>query len=61
MSASLYLYKERAFGFEPSTVEDAQRLWELDRQHMEATLRRQKQEMLADSQWLEKKEKQLVS
>lgn len=61
MSASLYFYKERGFGFEPFSVEDAQRLWELDKQHMEETLQRQKQEMLADSQWLEKKEKLLVS
>ncbi|KAK3562987.1 hypothetical protein QTP86_013255 [Hemibagrus guttatus] len=50
---------ERSFGCEPSSVEDAQRLWELDKQHMEETLRRQKHEMLADSQWLEKKEKLL--
>ncbi|MCJ8736756.1 hypothetical protein PDJAM_G00016090 [Pangasius djambal] len=50
---------ERGFGFEPSSVEDAQRLWELDKQRMEDTLRRQKLEMLADSQWLEKKEKLL--
>ncbi|KAK3538344.1 hypothetical protein QTP70_035223 [Hemibagrus guttatus] len=52
---------ERSFGCEPSSVEDAQRLWELDKQHMEETLRRQKHEMLADSQWLEKKEKLLTS
>ncbi|KAI5102476.1 protein-tyrosine kinase 2-beta isoform X1, partial [Silurus meridionalis] len=52
---------ERAFGFEPSSVEDAQRLWELDKQRMEETLRRQKMEMLADSQWLENKEKLLVN
>ncbi|GAA6109347.1 protein-tyrosine kinase 2-beta isoform X1 [Tachysurus ichikawai] len=50
---------ERGFGFEPSSVEDGQRLWELDKQHMEETLWRQKHEMLADSQWLEKKEKLL--
>ncbi|TSO25140.1 Protein-tyrosine kinase 2-beta [Bagarius yarrelli] len=49
---------KQGFVFEPS-VEDAQRLWELDKQHMEETLRRQKQEMLVDSQWLEKKEKLL--
>lgn len=61
MSASLYFYKKKGFGFEPSSVEDAQRLWELDKQRMEETLRRQKQEMLADSQWLETKEKLLVS
>lgn len=61
MSVFLYFYKERSFGCEPSSVEDAQRLWELDKQHMEETLRRQKHEMMADSQWLEKKEKLLVS
>ncbi|XP_017332010.1 protein-tyrosine kinase 2-beta isoform X2 [Ictalurus punctatus] len=51
--------QKKGFGFEPSSVEDAQRLWELDKQRMEETLRRQKQEMLADSQWLETKEKLL--
>ncbi|XP_060790516.1 protein-tyrosine kinase 2-beta isoform X2 [Neoarius graeffei] len=51
--------QERGFGFEPSSVEDAQRLWELDKQRMEETLWRQKQEMVADSEWLEKKEKLL--
>ncbi|KAM9465702.1 protein-tyrosine kinase 2-beta isoform 2-T4 [Clarias gariepinus] len=50
---------ERGFPFEPSSVEDAQRLWEMDKQRMDDTLRRQKQEMMADSQWLENKEKLL--
>lgn len=58
---SASLYKERGFPFEPSSVEDAQRLWEMDKQRMDDTLRRQKQEMMADSQWLENKEKLLVS
>jgi len=46
---------------EPSSKEDAQRLWELDRQRVQETLRRQKQEMLEDNKWLEKEEKLLVS
>ncbi|XP_051725193.1 protein-tyrosine kinase 2-beta isoform X3 [Ctenopharyngodon idella] len=44
---------------EPSSKEDAQRLWELDRQRVQETLRRQKQEMLEDNKWLEKEEKLL--
>ncbi|XP_051725194.1 protein-tyrosine kinase 2-beta isoform X4 [Ctenopharyngodon idella] len=46
---------------EPSSKEDAQRLWELDRQRVQETLRRQKQEMLEDNKWLEKEEKLLMS
>ncbi|XP_048046372.1 protein-tyrosine kinase 2-beta isoform X4 [Megalobrama amblycephala] len=44
---------------EPSSKEDAQRLWELERQRVQETLRRQKQEMLEDNRWLEKEEKLL--
>ncbi|XP_039530196.1 protein-tyrosine kinase 2-beta isoform X2 [Pimephales promelas] len=44
---------------EPSSKEDAQRLWDLDRQRVQETLRRQKQEMLEDNKWLEKEEKLL--
>ncbi|XP_059375829.1 protein-tyrosine kinase 2-beta-like [Carassius carassius] len=44
---------------EPSSKEDAQRLWEMERQCMQDTLRRQKQEMLEDNKWLEKEEKLL--
>ncbi|XP_052002114.1 protein-tyrosine kinase 2-beta-like [Xyrauchen texanus] len=51
-------YQERGF-LEPSSKEDAQHLWELERQHVQATLKRQKQEMLEDNQWLEKEEKLL--
>ncbi|XP_051579077.1 protein-tyrosine kinase 2-beta isoform X2 [Myxocyprinus asiaticus] len=51
-------YQERGF-LEPSSKEDAQQLWELERQHVQETLKRQKQEMLEDNQWLEKEEKLL--
>uniref|UniRef100_A0A4W4FBU1 non-specific protein-tyrosine kinase n=1 Tax=Electrophorus electricus TaxID=8005 RepID=A0A4W4FBU1_ELEEL len=60
MSACLCLSKERDFVLEPSSKENTQHLWELERQHMQETLRRQKQEMLEDNQWLEKEEKLLV-
>uniref|UniRef100_A0A672TEY8 non-specific protein-tyrosine kinase n=1 Tax=Sinocyclocheilus grahami TaxID=75366 RepID=A0A672TEY8_SINGR len=51
---------ERGF-LEPNSKEDAQRLWEMERQCVQETLRRQKQEMLEDNKWLEKEEKLLVS
>ncbi|KAK7152562.1 hypothetical protein R3I93_010706 [Phoxinus phoxinus] len=51
-------WQDRGFP-EPSSKEDAQRLWELDRQRVQETLRRQKQEMLEDNKWLEKEEKLL--
>ncbi|XP_026085834.1 protein-tyrosine kinase 2-beta-like isoform X1 [Carassius auratus] len=44
---------------EPNSKEDAQRLWEMERQCVQDTLRRQKQEMLEDNKWLEKEEKLL--
>uniref|UniRef100_A0A8C2FKE7 non-specific protein-tyrosine kinase n=1 Tax=Cyprinus carpio TaxID=7962 RepID=A0A8C2FKE7_CYPCA len=46
---------------EPNSKEDAQRLWEMERQCVQETLRRQKQEMLEDNKWLEKEEKLLVT
>lgn len=52
--------KERGL-LEPNSKEDAQRLWEMERQRVQETLRRQKQEMLEDNKWLEKEEKLLVS
>uniref|UniRef100_A0A9J8AKG0 non-specific protein-tyrosine kinase n=1 Tax=Cyprinus carpio carpio TaxID=630221 RepID=A0A9J8AKG0_CYPCA len=51
---------ERGF-LEPNSKEDAQLLWEMERQCMQDTLRRQKQEMLEDNKWLEKEERLLVS
>lgn len=44
---------------EPCSREDSQRLWDLERRHIQDTLKRQKQEMLEDNKWLEKEEKLL--
>lgn len=44
---------------EPSSREDVQRMWQRERQHMQDTLRRQKEEMMEDKKWLEKEEKLL--
>uniref|UniRef100_A0A8C1TH01 non-specific protein-tyrosine kinase n=1 Tax=Cyprinus carpio TaxID=7962 RepID=A0A8C1TH01_CYPCA len=53
-------FSDRGF-LEPNSKEDAQRLWEMERQCVQETLRRQKQEMLEDNKWLEKEEKLLVT
>ncbi|XP_038824647.1 protein-tyrosine kinase 2-beta-like [Salvelinus namaycush] len=44
---------------EPSSKEDAQRLWQMERQRMQETMRQQKQQMMEDNKWLTKKEKLL--
>ncbi|CAJ1078154.1 protein tyrosine kinase 2 beta%2C b [Xyrichtys novacula] len=44
---------------EANSREDAQRLWQRERQHMHDTLRRQKEQMLEDEKWLEKEERLL--
>ncbi|KAM3861603.1 protein tyrosine kinase 2 beta, b [Diretmus argenteus] len=45
---------------EANSKEDAQRLWQMERQQMQNTLRRQKHEMKEDEKWLEKEERLLV-
>ncbi|XP_041815245.1 protein tyrosine kinase 2 beta, b isoform X2 [Chelmon rostratus] len=45
---------------EANSREDAQRLWQRERQHMQDTLRRQKEQMMEDKKWLEKEERLLV-
>ncbi|CAL8312969.1 unnamed protein product [Lota lota] len=45
---------------EANSKEEAQRLWQLERDHMHDTLRRQKREMVEDEEWLEKEERLLV-
>uniref|UniRef100_A0A4W5LHW0 non-specific protein-tyrosine kinase n=1 Tax=Hucho hucho TaxID=62062 RepID=A0A4W5LHW0_9TELE len=44
----------------PSSKEDAQRLWQMERQRMQETMRHQKQQMMEDNKWLTKEEKLLV-
>lgn len=45
---------------EPTNRENAQRLWQRERQHMQDTLRQQKEQMREDKKWLEKEERLLV-
>uniref|UniRef100_A0A3Q2YR59 non-specific protein-tyrosine kinase n=1 Tax=Hippocampus comes TaxID=109280 RepID=A0A3Q2YR59_HIPCM len=47
-------------GAEPNSRQDAQRLWQMERQQLRDTLRRQKVQMAADKMWLEKEERLLV-
>lgn len=41
-------------------MEDAQRLWQLEKQRLQDTIKQQKDEMVEDKQWLAKEEKLLV-
>lgn len=41
-------------------MEDAQRLWQLEKERMQETMKKQKDEMVEDKQWLKKEEKLLV-
>lgn len=45
---------------EASSREDAQRLWQRERQQMQETLRRQKEQMMEDKKWLAEEERLLV-
>lgn len=45
---------------EASSKEDAQRLWQREREQMQETLRRQKEQMMEDKKWLAKEERLLV-
>uniref|UniRef100_A0A3Q4BKB8 non-specific protein-tyrosine kinase n=1 Tax=Mola mola TaxID=94237 RepID=A0A3Q4BKB8_MOLML len=45
---------------EANSREDAQRLWQRERQQMQETLRQQKEQMMEDKMWLEKEERLLV-
>ncbi|XP_034053590.1 protein tyrosine kinase 2 beta, b isoform X6 [Gymnodraco acuticeps] len=47
------------FRVEPNSREDAAHLWQRERQDMQHTLRRQKEQMMEDEKWLEKEEKLL--
>eukprot|EP00064_Thunnus_orientalis_P003469 superscaffoldBa00000282_g3478 len=48
------------FRVEPNSKEAAQRLWQMERQNMQDTLRQQKEQMMEDKKWLQKEEKLLV-
>ncbi|XP_062267279.1 protein tyrosine kinase 2 beta, b isoform X2 [Platichthys flesus] len=44
---------------EPNSREDAQRLWQREKRHMQDTLRQQKAQMMEDEMWLQQEEKLL--
>ncbi|XP_012711333.1 protein tyrosine kinase 2 beta, b isoform X2 [Fundulus heteroclitus] len=44
---------------EPNSRRDAQQLWQKERQHMQDTLKLQKEQMMEDRKWLEKEERLL--
>ncbi|XP_055741744.1 protein-tyrosine kinase 2-beta-like [Salvelinus fontinalis] len=50
---------EGEFIVEPSSKEDAQRLWQMERRRMQETMRQQKQQMMEDNKWLTKEERLL--
>lgn len=45
---------------EANSKEDAQRLWQRERQQMQDTLQKQKEQMIEDKKWLAKEERLLV-
>ncbi|XP_039605461.1 protein-tyrosine kinase 2-beta isoform X1 [Polypterus senegalus] len=49
--------REAEFVIEPTSKEDAQRMWEMEKARLQETLKRQKEEMMADNKWLQKEEK----
>ncbi|KAI4877546.1 hypothetical protein NFI96_019012 [Prochilodus magdalenae] len=50
---------EGEFSVGPSSMEDAQRLWQAEKQRMQDTITKQKEEMVEDRHWLDKEEKLL--
>uniref|UniRef100_A0A673MTT5 non-specific protein-tyrosine kinase n=1 Tax=Sinocyclocheilus rhinocerous TaxID=307959 RepID=A0A673MTT5_9TELE len=46
--------------FGPTSKEDAQRLWQVEKERMQDTLKMQKEQMEEDTKWLKKEEKLLV-
>lgn len=57
---SVCLALEGEFSVGPSSREDVQRLWQLEKHWMQETLKKQKDAMAEDNQWLAKEEKLLV-
>uniref|UniRef100_A0A673MTF3 non-specific protein-tyrosine kinase n=1 Tax=Sinocyclocheilus rhinocerous TaxID=307959 RepID=A0A673MTF3_9TELE len=50
---------EGEFSFGPTSKEDAQRLWQVEKERMQDTLKMQKEQMEEDTKWLKKEEKLL--
>uniref|UniRef100_A0AAR2M5D7 non-specific protein-tyrosine kinase n=1 Tax=Pygocentrus nattereri TaxID=42514 RepID=A0AAR2M5D7_PYGNA len=53
------LIYEGEFVVGPSSMEDAQRLWQAEKQRLQEAIVKQKEEMLEDQNWLDKEEKLL--
>lgn len=51
---------EGEFSFAPPSREDAQRLWQTEKERMQETMMIQKEQMEEDTKWLKKEEKLLV-
>lgn len=57
----LVLLQEQEFPVvQPNSWEDAQRLWQREKQNLQETLRQQKAEMMEDEKWLKNEKKHLV-
>uniref|UniRef100_A0AAY4AYM6 non-specific protein-tyrosine kinase n=1 Tax=Denticeps clupeoides TaxID=299321 RepID=A0AAY4AYM6_9TELE len=54
------LIKEADLTNSPTCKEDVQRLWQMEKQRLQEALRKQKEEMQVDKQWLEEEVKLLV-
>ncbi|XP_066533274.1 protein tyrosine kinase 2 beta, b [Hoplias malabaricus] len=50
---------EGEFNVGPSSMEDAQRLWQAEKQRMQETIKKQKEDMLLDKSWLDQEVKHL--
>ncbi|RXN02379.1 tyrosine kinase 2-beta-like protein [Labeo rohita] len=50
---------EGEFSFGPTSKEDAQRLWQVEKDRMQDTMKTQKEQMEEDTKWLKKEEKLL--
>uniref|UniRef100_A0A672P3H2 non-specific protein-tyrosine kinase n=1 Tax=Sinocyclocheilus grahami TaxID=75366 RepID=A0A672P3H2_SINGR len=60
LSFCVCMGQEGEFSFEPTSKEDAQRLWQVEKERMQDTLKMQKEQMEEDTKWLKKEEKLLV-
>uniref|UniRef100_A0AAR2KN93 non-specific protein-tyrosine kinase n=1 Tax=Pygocentrus nattereri TaxID=42514 RepID=A0AAR2KN93_PYGNA len=60
MAARRLSLGEGEFVVGPSSMEDAQRLWQAEKQRLQEAIVKQKEEMLEDQNWLDKEEKLLV-
>ncbi|XP_062858580.1 protein tyrosine kinase 2 beta, b [Trichomycterus rosablanca] len=60
MPARRLSFTEGEFSPGPSSVEDAQRLWQLEKERLQETIKKQKEEMVEDKHWLDKEEKLLA-